>query len=69
MKRCKNSRRHKRPFFTVLAFAREVGRGSREPGYRRAVRTKRLTTLCGDCLREARIELEGKDLVPCTTKE
>jgi len=64
MKRCKVSRRHKAPFYTVSIRTREVGRGSRRPGYRRAHQETFVTTLCAECLKTGRIEAEGKDLVP-----
>lgn len=68
MKRCDASRRHKGPFFTVLIFVREVGRGSRQPGYRRATQTKMAATLCADCLKVGRVEAEGRDLLPLEVK-
>jgi len=64
LKRCESSRRHKAPFFSVSILTREVGRGSRLPGYRRAAQKTFVTTLCGDCLKVGRIEADGKDLVP-----
>lgn len=64
MKRCSNSRAHKAPFYTVSAWAREVGRGSREPGVLRASRKKRIVTLCAECLAAAKIEIEGKSVIP-----
>ncbi len=63
MKRCDASRRHKGPFYTVLIFTREVGRGSRQPGYRRAAQTKMVATLCKECLKTAKFQLEGKELM------
>ncbi len=68
MKRCDASRRHKGPFYTLIIHAREVGRGSRQPGYRRAAQTKKVATLCKECLLAGRIEAEGKDLVPLEVK-
>src|SRR5260221_3316328 len=64
VKRCDSSRRHKGPFYTVSILTREVGRGSRQPGYRRAMQTKFIGTLCGECLAAGRIEAEGKELLP-----
>src|SRR5260370_15234755 len=64
MKRCDASRRHKGPFYTVLIFTREVGRGSRQPGYRRAAQTKMVATLCTECLKTAKFELAGEQLLP-----
>jgi hypothetical protein len=64
MKRCSNSRSHKAPFYTVAAVAREVGRGTREPGRRRAARARRIATMCGECLAAAKFELEGKSVMP-----
>ena len=64
MKRCDASRRHKGPFYTLIIHAREVGRGSRQPGYRRAAQTKKVATLCAECLRDANFQLAGKELMP-----
>src|SRR5258708_6591060 len=64
VKRCDSSRRHKAPFYTLIVFAREVGRGSRQPGYQRAIQTKRLATFCAECLSAARLEIEGKEILP-----
>jgi len=69
MKRCHISRRHKAPFYTIVICTREVGRGSRQPGYRRSVQTKFLTTLCRECLAAGEVRAEGKDLIPCAIKE
>jgi hypothetical protein len=62
--RCEKSRKHKGPFFNVAAEAREVGRGSRVPGYRRKRVWRVIACLCADCLKQTRIEVEGQKLVP-----
>lgn len=64
MKRCSNSRAHKAPFYTVSAIAREVGRGTREPGAQRITRKRKIATLCGECLEAAKFEIEGKSVKP-----
>src|SRR5260370_21471035 len=64
VKRCEASRRHKGLFYTVMIFSREVGRGSRQPGYRRAAQTKMVATLCKECLKTAKFELAGEQLLP-----
>jgi hypothetical protein len=69
LKRCESSRRHKAPFFSVSILTREVGRGSRVPGHRRAAQKKFVTTLCRECLAAGEVRAEGKDLIPCATKE
>jgi hypothetical protein len=68
MKRCDASRRHKGPFYSILIRVREVGRGSRQPGYRRLEQMKTVATLCLDCLKVGRVEAEGRDLVPLEVK-
>jgi len=64
VKRCDNSRRHKGPFYSIVISRREVGRGSRRPGYRRATQTKTVATLCSECLGAANFQLAGEGLMP-----
>lgn len=62
--RCKNSKKHAGPFFTVTVTSLEVGRGSRIPGRKRASVRRVLKTLCAKCMGFEQIEVEGKSLVP-----
>jgi hypothetical protein len=63
VEKCRESEKHRGPFFTVTVVARQAGRGSRRGGKERLEYRHVLGRVCRKCLRSCMVKARGKNLL------
>ena len=61
--KCRESEKHRGPFFTVTVVARQAGRGTRIGGKERREYRHVLGRVCRKCLRSCTVKARGKNLL------